>query len=67
MTMMKTTSIGLCLLMLVACSKDSVVAPLSADDQLIKDMALVDQAQLQKDIATIDKYLTTQVITAIKD
>ena len=64
---MKKFFFGLVLFILIGCSKDATVAPLSPEDQLIKDIAAVDQDQLKKDIATIDLYLTAAGTTAISD
>ena len=64
---MKKSLLGLVLFLLIGCSKDATVVPLSAEDQLIKDIAVVDQVQLKKDIATIDLYLTAAGTTAISD
>ena len=52
MMIMNKTWFGLVLLLLIGCSKDSTVTP---------------EAQLAKDVAIIDKYLSDNGITAISD
>ncbi len=65
--MMKKNFFVLVLLVLMGCSKTATLVPLSADDQLIKDLSTVDPVQLEKDIATIDKYLAADGVKAIID